>query len=79
MKFMIFIQLKVWTGLVVALIFFIYLKDSSIILSYRYGDEVMELIDELSAGLTDKSSKFDSKAFSLASSAVEAKVKGKLF
>lgn len=44
-------------------------------LGCRYGDEVMELIDELSAGITDKSSKFDSKAFSLASSAVEAKVK----
>ncbi|XP_014291911.1 NF-kappa-B-repressing factor isoform X2 [Halyomorpha halys] len=35
----------------------------------------MELIDELSKGVSDKSSKFDSKAFSLASDAVEAKVK----
>ena len=43
---------------------------------FRYGDEVMELLEELSAGLEEKSSKFESKSFALASEAVEAKVKG---
>lgn len=44
-------------------------------LGCRYGEEVMELIDELTKGLIERNEKFDSKSFALASDAVEAKVK----
>lgn len=44
-------------------------------LGCRYRDDIMELIDELTQGLTGRNEKFDSRSFALASDAVEAKVK----